>query len=45
VRGLEWSLDVDGLLLTFELPRGAFATAVLHEIVQEAWADAAGGED
>jgi tRNA pseudouridine13 synthase len=37
VRGLEWRLDPDGLLLEFELPRGAFATAVLHEILRDAW--------
>jgi len=45
VRGLAWSLDADGLVLAFELPRGAFATAVLHEIIGDAWADAEGGED
>jgi tRNA pseudouridine13 synthase len=37
VRDLEWSVDAEGLSLAFELPRGAFATAVLHEIVQRAW--------
>jgi len=45
VRGLAWSSDGDGLVLAFELPRGAFATAVLHEILLDAWADAEGGED
>lgn len=45
VRDLRWSIDGDGLALAFELPRGAFATAVLHEFVQDAWTDAAGGED
>ena len=45
VRGLAWSFDGDGLELAFELPRGAFATAVLHEIIGDAWADAEGGED
>jgi tRNA(Glu) U13 pseudouridine synthase TruD len=37
---------VDGAVLSlgFELPRGAFATAVLHEIVRDAW-DAGGGAD
>lgn len=45
VRELEWSIDVDGLVLAFELPRGAFATAVLHEIVEDAWQEAADGED
>jgi tRNA pseudouridine13 synthase len=37
VRGLRWSLEDDVLTLEFELPRGAFATAVLHELVQNAW--------
>lgn len=37
VRGLRWSLERDDLLLEFELPRGAFATAVLHEILRDAW--------
>jgi len=37
VRGLDWSLDGDLLTIGFELPRGAFATAVLHEIVLGAW--------
>jgi tRNA pseudouridine13 synthase len=39
VRGLEWSLEEDALSLAFELPRGAFATAVLHEILANAWSD------
>lgn len=40
VRAFEWSL-LDGVLsLSFELPRGAFATAVLHELLGDA-ADAA----
>jgi tRNA pseudouridine13 synthase len=42
VRGLRWSLERDDLLLEFELPRGSFATAVLHEILRNAW-DAADG--
>jgi tRNA pseudouridine13 synthase len=37
VRGLHWSLEGEDLLLDFELPRGAFATAVLHEILRDAW--------
>jgi tRNA pseudouridine13 synthase len=37
VRGLRWALDGNDLTLDFELTRGAFATAVLHEIVQDAW--------
>ena len=44
VRDLQWSIDRDGLVLAFELPRGAFATALLHEIVADAWADAEGDE-
>jgi len=36
VPGLEWRLDPDGLLLEFELQRGAFATAVLHEVLRDA---------
>jgi len=39
VRSLAWSIDGDVLTLSFELPRGAFATAVLHEIVRDAWHD------
>ena len=37
VRGLDWSLAAGVLTLRFELPRGAFATAVLHELVRDAW--------
>jgi tRNA pseudouridine13 synthase len=42
VRGLRWSLDDECLSLGFELPRGTFATAVLHEIVADAWSGDAG---
>jgi tRNA pseudouridine13 synthase len=35
VRALTWSLQSDVLALSFELPRGAFATAVLHELLQD----------
>ena len=45
VRDLRWSLEADDLTLQFELTRGAFATAVLHEIVQEAWAAPEGASD
>ena len=45
VRGLEWSLEGGVLSLAFELPRGAFATAVLHEIVADAWSDRASDAD
>jgi tRNA pseudouridine13 synthase len=41
VRALAWRTGNDGLTLEFELPRGAFATAVLHELLAGAW-DAAG---
>lgn len=37
VRALDWNVAEDGLTLEFELPRGAFATAVLHELLVEAW--------
>lgn len=40
VRALEWSVDARVLTLAFELPRGTFATAVLHEILADAWATA-----
>lgn len=45
VRNFSWSIDGDVLALAFELPRGAFATAVLHEIVRDAWDDATGVGD
>ena len=45
VHDLRWSLEVDDLTLEFELTRGAFATAVLHEIVQDAWAAPEGASD
>ena len=45
VRNLRWSIDGDDLTLEFELTRGAFATAVLHEIVQDAWAAPEGASD
>lgn len=44
VRALTWRVGDDGLTLEFELPRGAFATAVLHELLIGAW-DAAGSVD
>lgn len=37
VRALAWNFGEDGLTLAFELPRGAFATAALHELLAEAW--------
>jgi tRNA pseudouridine13 synthase len=45
VHGLRWSFEGADLMLDFELARGAFATAVLHEIVQDAWAAPDGAID
>jgi len=45
VRGLEWQIGDGTLTLAFELPRGTFATAVLHEVLRDAWDAAEGGED
>ena len=45
VRSLRWTHEADGLLLEFELPRGTFATAVLHELLRDAWSQDTGGED
>ena len=39
VRNLEWSLDGTDFHIAFELPRGAFATAVLHELLAGAWSE------
>ncbi len=40
VSELSWALEPEGLRLRFRLPRGAFATAVLHELLQDAFAQA-----
>lgn len=45
VRELRWSLNGGELSLEFELPRGAFATAVLHELLCNAWDLPDGGGD
>ena len=45
VRALRWSFDDDALSLAFDLPRGSFATAVLHELVSDAWVDEPGSGD
>lgn len=45
VQALDWSRDGDDLTLAFELPRGAFATAVLHELVEGSWTDTDGADD
>ena len=37
VRRLEWRFDAGSVFLSFELPRGTFATSVLHEVLQGAW--------
>ena len=37
VRSFEWRFDHDSLYMSFELPRGTFATSVLHEVLQGAW--------
>lgn len=37
VRALAWRVVDDCLTLEFELARGAFATAVLHEVLRDAW--------
>lgn len=37
VREFCWEFEGQDLVLRFELTRGAFATAVLHEIVRDAW--------
>jgi tRNA pseudouridine13 synthase len=39
VVGLELSREGDSVVFSFELPRGTFATAVLHEFVRDAWTD------
>jgi len=44
VREFEWHFDRDDeLVLRFTLPRGTFATALLHELLADAW-DAGEGE-
>jgi tRNA pseudouridine13 synthase len=44
VRECRWAFDDDRLRLEFTLPRGAFATAVLHELLADAW-DAGDGDE
>lgn len=34
---LEWAIDGDVVQLRFRLHRGAFATAVLHELIENGW--------
>jgi tRNA pseudouridine13 synthase len=45
VRSLRWTHEAGALLMEFELPRGTFATAVLHELLGDAWRQDTGGED
>jgi len=45
VRSLAWRLEPPTFELEFELPRGAFATAVLHELLENAWDADERGED
>jgi tRNA pseudouridine13 synthase len=45
VRSLRWTHEAAALRMEFELPRGSFATAVLHELLRDAWDSDAGGED
>ncbi len=45
VRSLRWTDEGGALLVEFELPRGTFATAVLHELLRDAWNQDIGGED
>jgi len=44
VSNLQWSLAEDRLTLAFRLSRGAFATAVLHELLDNAFAAGGLGE-
>ena len=46
VREFDWTFgDDDSLVLRFVLPRGTFATAVLHEVLADAWDAGEGGEE
>ena len=46
VREFGWAFGDDAtLMLDFVLPRGTFATAVLHEVLADAWDAGEGGEE
>ena len=45
VRSLSWRIEPGTVELEFELPRGAFATAVLHELLADAWDASERGEE
>jgi tRNA pseudouridine13 synthase len=34
VNDLAWSIDADAVILSFRLNKGSFATAVLHELIE-----------
>jgi len=40
VMNLDWRIEADRLHLKFRLPRGAFATAVLHELIENVFGQA-----
>jgi tRNA(Glu) U13 pseudouridine synthase TruD len=42
VTNLDWRIEADGLHLKFRLPRGAFATAVLHELIENVFGQGGG---
>jgi tRNA pseudouridine13 synthase len=44
VRSMVWQLEPAEIELAFELPRGAFATAVLYELLADAWDERADSE-
>jgi tRNA pseudouridine13 synthase len=45
VRSLEWSRVEGALDLSFVLPRGTFATSVLHEVLRGAWDSSEGSDE
>jgi tRNA(Glu) U13 pseudouridine synthase TruD len=45
VRSLAWRVEGATIELTFELPRGSFATAMLHELLEGAWSDGERAEE
>lgn len=45
VRSLRWQIVPGTIELDFVLPRGAFATAVIHELLEDAWDADERGED
>jgi tRNA pseudouridine13 synthase len=42
---LEWTMDGEVVQLRFRLRRGAFATAVLHELIENGWGQVAEGDE